>query len=58
MNQLFVLALILILFISGCTTIVQSSETPDDSLNSSEVTQELDSVLLNESDDVEIGSLI
>jgi len=62
-KHLAIIALMGILLISGCTTMVENAEQNQDLLmpeqiTSDEVANDLDSVLIDESNDVEIGSII
>jgi len=57
MNYLAI-ALLLLVLVSGCTTIMNTADNLNDSVTADEVLTELDSALINESEDVELGSLI
>lgn len=57
MNYL-ALALILLVLVSGCTTLMNESNDLSDSVTADEALNDLDSVLVDESEDVELGSLI
>ncbi|MDD2679086.1 MAG: hypothetical protein PHT91_01115 [Candidatus Nanoarchaeia archaeon] len=58
MNYLALSLILLIVLVSGCAIINNGSSNLSDALTSDEVLSELDSVLVDESDGVEIGSII